>query len=203
MNPINLKFFFCFLVSSVKYESSSSDDLFAFLSSDSASSLPSINTMMLSTIPTSNSPIHTPKKKGNKGENYSPKIKKEPGGIIKAKKTKKETTLNGESLQQILIKTNGEFVEPMHIVLASPVKPQSSTTSYSPIAPAINKKANNESTTNSWMTTNISQTTKNAQALALKAVARNQVAKINQQQQQQQQQQAMDTSKIQNLRFIY
>ncbi|CAF4839227.1 unnamed protein product, partial [Rotaria socialis] len=42
------------------------------------------------------------------------------------------------------------------------------------------------------MTTNISQTTKNAQALALKAVARNQVAKINQQQQQQQQ--TMDTS---------
>ncbi|CAF3328070.1 unnamed protein product, partial [Rotaria sp. Silwood2] len=35
------------------------------------------------------------------------------------------------------------------------------------------------------MTTNISQTTKNAQAVALKAVARNQVAKINQQQQQQ------------------
>jgi hypothetical protein len=39
------------------------------------------------------------------------------------------------------------------------------------------------------MTTNISQTTKTAQALALKAVARNQVAKINFQQQQQ----AMDT----------
>jgi hypothetical protein len=131
-----------------------------------------------------------------KGENSSPKIKKEPGGIIKAKtskNTKKETTLNGESLQQILIKTNGEFVEPMHIVLASPVKPQSSTTSYSPIAPATNKKNNNESTT-SWMTTNISQTTKNAQALALKAVARNQVAKINQQQQQQ----AIDSGKGQS-----
>jgi hypothetical protein len=153
--------------------------------------------MMLSTIPTSNittSPVRTPKKKGPKSDNSSPKLKKEPGGIIKAKttkKTKKETTLNGESLQQILIKTNGEFVEPMHIVLASPVKPQQSTTSYSPIAPATNKKNNNESTT-SWMTTNISQTTKNAQALALKAVARNQVAKINQQQQQQ----AMDTGEI-------
>jgi hypothetical protein len=150
--------------------------------------------MMLSTIPPSTSPNRTPKKKG---ENCSPKIKKESNGIIKGKinkKPKKETTLNGESLQQILIKTNGEFIEPMHIVLASPVKPQTSTTSYSPIAPAINKKNNNESTTNSWMTTNISQTTKNAQALALKAVARNQVAKINQQQQQQQ---AMDTSKIQ------
>ncbi|CAF1484577.1 unnamed protein product [Rotaria sp. Silwood1] len=184
-------------VSSVKYEPSS-DDLFAFLSSDSTLSLPSINTMMLSTIPTStitNSPVRTPKKKVTKGDNLSPKIKKEPSGIIKAKtikKNKKETTLNGESLQQILIKTNGEFIEPMHIVLASPVKPQQSTTSYSPIAPATNKKNTNESTT-SWMTTNISQTTKNAQALALKAVARNQVAKINQQQQQQQQQQAMDT----------
>ncbi len=101
--------------------------------------------------------------------------------------------MNGESLQQILIKTNGEFAEPMHIVLASPVKPQPSTTSYSPIAPATNKKITSESTTTSWMTTNISQTTKNAQALALKAVARNQVAKINQQQQQHQ---AMDTSKF-------
>ncbi len=185
---------FFFVVSSVKYEPS--DDLFAFLSSDSASSLPSINTMMLSTIPTSNmttSPVRTPKKKGIKGGDLStPKIIKEPGGIIKSKKTKKETNLNGESLQQILIKTNGEFVEPMHIVLASPVKTQQATTSYSPIAPATNKKNTNESTT-SWMTTNISQTTKNAQALALKAVARNQVAKINQQQQQ-----AMDTSKIKN-----
>ncbi|CAF1077897.1 unnamed protein product [Rotaria sordida] len=193
-------------VSSVKYEpstsiSSSSDDLFAFLSSDSALSLPSINTMMLSTIPTStitNSSVRTPKKKGTKGDNLSPKIKKESSGIIKTKtikRTKKETTttttLNGESLQQILIKTNGDFIEPMHIVLASPVKPQQSTTSYSPIAPATNKKTTNETATTSWMTTNISQTTKNAQALALKAVARNQVAKINQQQQQQQQ--AMDT----------
>ncbi|CAF3787599.1 unnamed protein product, partial [Rotaria sordida] len=35
------------------------------------------------------------------------------------------------------------------------------------------------------MITNISQTTKNAEVLALQAVARNQVAKINQQQQQQ------------------
>ncbi|CAF3049730.1 unnamed protein product [Rotaria socialis] len=185
-------------VSSVKYEPSSSDGLFAYLSSDSAISLPSINTMMLSSIPSStiaHLPVRTPKKKGTNGESLSPKIKKEPGGIIKAKtikKTKKETTLNGESLQQILIKTNGEFIEPMHIVLASPVKPQQSTTSYSPIAPATNKKNTNESTA-SWMTTNISQTTKNAQALALKAVARNQVAKINQQQQQQQQQ-TMDTS---------
>ena len=109
---------------------------------------------MLSTIPTSNittSPVHTPKKKGTKGDNSSPKINKEPGGITKAKtnkKTKKDTTLNGESLQQILIKTNGEFVEPMHIVLASPIKPQQSTTSYSPIAPSTNKKNNNnESTT--------------------------------------------------------
>ncbi|CAF3826422.1 unnamed protein product [Adineta steineri] len=186
------------IVTSTKYDpTSSSDDLFAFLSSDSASSLPSINTMMLSTLPTQTiptSPVDTSKKKGN---NISPKIKKEPGGIIKVrpnKKIKKETTLSGESLQQILIKTNGEFVEPMHIVLASPVKPQQPTTSYSPIAPAINKKPNNNESTTSWMTTNISQTTKNAQALALKAVARNQVAKINQQQQQQQQQQAMDTS---------
>ncbi|CAF4491510.1 unnamed protein product, partial [Rotaria magnacalcarata] len=81
------------------------------------------------------SPVRTPKKNGTKGESLSPKIKKEPGGIIKAKtikKTKKETTFNGESLQQILIKTNGEFIEPMHIVLASPVKPHQSTTSYSP-----------------------------------------------------------------------
>jgi len=154
--------------------------------------------MMLSTIPTSTSPIRTPKKKG---ENSSPKIKKESNGIIKTKinkKMKKEPTFNGESLQQILIKTNGEFIEPMHIVLASPIKSQSSsTTSYSPIAPSTNKKNNNESTT-SWMTTNISQTTKNAQALALKAVARNQVAKINQQQQQQ----AMDTGKIQNQIYL-
>jgi additional sex combs-like protein len=146
--------------------------------------------------------MRTPKKKGTKGENSSPKIQKEPGGIIKAKtsrKTKKESTLNGESLQQILIKTNGEFVEPMHIVLASPVKHQPS---YSPIAPAINKKPNNNESTTSWINTNISQTTKNAQALALKAVARNQVAKINQQQQQQ----AMDTGKIENYSreiFVY
>jgi hypothetical protein len=151
---------------------------------------------MLSTIPTStmtSSPVRTPKKKGTKADHSSPIIKKEGGGgIIKAKaskKIKKDTPLNGESLQQILIKTNGEFAEPMHIVLASPVKHQQPTTSYSPIAPSTNKKNNNESTT-SWMTTNISQTTKNAQALALKAVARNQVAKINQQQQQ-----AMDTGK--------
>ncbi len=190
-NPFDLKFVKIFsLVSPVKYQSSS-DDLLAFLSSDPTASLPSINTMMLSTIPsstTTTSPVRTPKKKGTKSNNTSPKIKKENGAIIKGKKTKKNT-LDGESLQQILIKTNGEFVEPMHIVLASPVKHQPSTTSYSPIAPAINKK--NNDTTSSWMTTNISQTTKNAQALALKAVARNQVAKINFQQQQQQQ--AMDT----------
>jgi len=162
----------------------SSDDLFAFLSSDStSSSLPSINTMMLSNLNTS------PIKNGNQSENSSPKSKKDSNGILKAKitkKLKKETTLNGDSLQQILIKTNGEFVEPMHIVLASPVKAQPSTTSYSPIAPALNKKtiteATSTTTTNSWMTSNLSQTTKNAQALALKAVARNQVAKINQQQ---------------------
>ncbi|CAF3786501.1 unnamed protein product [Adineta steineri] len=179
-------------ISPVKYQSSS-DDLLAFLSSDPTVSLPSINTMMLSTIPTSTnttSPVRTPKKKGAKSDSTSPKIIKDSGTIIKGKKTKKNT-LDRESLQQILIKTNGEFVEPMHIVLASPVKHQPSTTSYSPIAPATNKKINNE-TTSSWMTTNISQTTKNAQALALKAVARNQVAKINFQQQQQQQQ-AMDT----------
>jgi hypothetical protein len=149
--------------------------------------------MMLSTIPASNittSPVRTPKKKETKSNNTSPKIKKENGTIIKSKISKKikKNTLDGDSLQQILIKTNGEFVEPMHIVLASPVKHQPSTTSYSPIAPATNKKTNNE-TTSSWMTTNISQTTKTAQALALKAVARNQVAKINFQQQQQ----AMDT----------
>lgn len=143
--------------------------------------------MMLSTIP----PSTSPKKKGTKSNQTSPRIKKEGGTIIKSKPTKKTkiNTLEGESLQQILIKTNGEFAEPMHIVLASPVKHQPSTTSYSPIAPATNKKPNNESTTSSWMTTNLSQTTKNAQALALKAVARNQVAKINLQQQQQ----AMDT----------
>ena len=172
---------FLFLVSAT----ASSDDFFAFLSSDPTSSLPSINTMMLSSIP--NSPVRTPKKRGTS----SPRVKKEPGGVIKVrtnKRTKKEVNLSGESLQQILIKTNGEFSEPMHIVLASPVKHSPTTTSYSPIAPAINKKLGNESST-SWMTTNISQTTKNAQALALKAVARNQVAKINQQQQQQQQQQ--------------
>lgn len=163
----------------------SGDDLFAFLSSsDSASTLPSINTMMLSNIP----PTHSPKKKGT-----SPKVRKEPGGIIKAKtvrKTKKETIFHGESLQQILIKSNGEFVEPMQIVLASPVKSQPITTSYSPIAPATNKKNVNESHM-TWINTNISQSTKNAQALALKAVARNQVAKINQQQQQ-----VMDTGTI-------
>lgn len=142
--------------------------------------------MMSSTIPTSNIQSNSPKKKAN-----SPKVKKEPGGIVKTKtvrKTKKETTFNGESLQQILIKSNGEFVEPMHIVLASPVKSQPTTTSYSPIAPAINKKNINESNT-TWINTNISQSTKNAQALALKAVARNQVAKINQQQ-------SMDTGTI-------
>ncbi|UJR26942.1 hypothetical protein I4U23_008250 [Adineta vaga] len=181
------------IISPVKYQSSS-DDLLAFLSSDPTASLPSINTMMLTTIPTSSmttSPVRTPKKKGIKSTTTSPRIKKEGGAILKSKKAKK-TILDGESLQQILIKTNGEFVEPMHIVLASPVKHSPSTTSYSPIAPAINKKSNNETASN-WMTTNISQTTKNAQALALKAVARNQVAKINFQQQQQQQQQAMDT----------
>ena len=177
----------------MKYQSTS-DDLLAFLSSNATASLPSINTMMLSTIPSSTSPDRSPKKKGTKSNQTSPRIKKEGGTIIKSKSTKKTkiNTLEGESLQQILIKTNGEFAEPMHIVLASPVKHQPSTTSYSPIAPATNKKPNNESTTSSWMTTNLSQTTKNAQALALKAVARNQVAKINLQQQQQQQQ-AMDT----------
>ena len=146
--------------------------------------------MMLSTVPDSTGNT-SPKKRGARAESSSPKVKKEPNGIIRVranKRTKKEVTLNGDSLQQILIKTNGEFAEPMHIVLASPVKQQAPTTSYSPIAPAINKKNGNESATG-WMTTNISQTTKNAQALALKAVARNQVAKINQQHQQQQQQQ--------------
>ena len=192
------------LVSTVKYQSSS-DDLLAFLSSNSTASLPSINTMMLSTVPTptlTTSPVRSPKKKGTKSNSTSPRIKKEGGTVIKSKACKKTkvNTIDSESLQQILIKTNGEFSEPMHIVLASPVKHQPSTTTYSPIAPAINKKNNNETTTNSWMTTNISQTTKNAQALALKAVARNQVAKINfqqqqQQQQQQQAQQAMDTGK--------
>ncbi|CAF0952983.1 unnamed protein product [Rotaria sordida] len=191
-------------ISPLKYQSTS-DDFLAFLSSDPTASLPSINTMMLSTISTptiTTSPIHTSKKKGTKSNNISPKIKKEPSTIIKSKaikKTKKDI-LDSESLQQILIKTNGEFVEPMHIVLASPIKHQPSTTSYSPIAPATLKKNNNNNnnnnnndTSSSWITTNISQTTKNAQALALKAVARNQVAKINLQQQQQQQQ-AMDTS---------
>ncbi|CAF1008598.1 unnamed protein product, partial [Rotaria sordida] len=41
---------------------------------------------------------------------------------------------NGETLQQVVIKTNSEFVEPMNIVFASPVKPQQSTTSYSSVA---------------------------------------------------------------------
>ncbi|CAF1066585.1 unnamed protein product [Rotaria sp. Silwood1] len=194
-------------ISPLKYQSTS-DDFLAFLSSDPTASLPSINTMMLSTISTPTLPtssVQTPKKKGTKSNNTSPKIKKETSTIIKSKaikKTKKDI-LDSESLQQILIKTNGEFVEPMHIVLASPIKYQPSTTSYSPIAPATLKKNNNNNnntntndTSSSWITTNISQTTKNAQALALKAVARNQVAKINLQQQQQQQQQAMDTSKI-------
>jgi len=189
-------------VSPVKYQTAS-DDFLAFLSSNSTASLPSINTMMLSTLPTptlTTSPVRTPKKKETKSNNTSPRIKKESGTIIKSKSNKKPktTNLDNESLQQILIKTNGEFVEPMHIVLASPVKHQPSTTSYSPIAPATNKKNNNEITGNSWMTTNISQTTKNAQALALKAVARNQVAKINFQQQQQAQQ-AMDTGEKYNL----
>ncbi|CAF1344071.1 unnamed protein product [Adineta ricciae] len=179
----------------------SSDDLFAFLSSDASSSLPSINTMMVSTVPAqteSVSPVRTPKKKG-----LSPKIKKEPGGITKvkaAKKTKKDATLSGESLQQILIKTNGEFAEPMHIVLASPVKPQQTTTSYSPIAPAINKKPTHEnSPSSSWLATNVSQTTKHAQALALRAVAKNQGAKINHYQQQQQHQ-VIDTSNYDSAR---
>jgi hypothetical protein len=153
--------------------------------------------MMLSTIPTT-SPGRTPKKKGAKSNDTSPKVKKEGVTILKGKTNKKtkKATLDGESLQQILLKTNGEFVEPMHIVLASPVKQQQpSTPSYSPIAPAtIKKNNNNTESASSWMTTNISQTTKNAQALALKAVARNQVAKINFQQQQQQ---AMDTGKNQ------
>ncbi|CAF4223509.1 unnamed protein product [Rotaria sp. Silwood2] len=187
-------------ISPLRYQSTS-DDFLAFLSSDPTASLPSINTMMLSTISTptiTTSPVHTPKKKGTKSNNTSPKIKKEPGTIIKSKtikKTTKKDVFDGESLQQILIKANGEFVEPMHIVLASPIKHQPSTTSYSPIAPATLKKNNNNNnnnndTSSNWITTNISQTTKNAQALALKAVARNQVAKINLQQQQQQ---AMDT----------
>ncbi|CAF4011854.1 unnamed protein product [Rotaria sp. Silwood2] len=186
-------------ISPLRYQSTS-DDFLAFLSSDPTASLPSINTMMLSTISTptiTTSPVHTPKKKGTKSNNTSPKIKKEPGTIIKSKtikKTTKKDVFDGESLQQILIKANGEFVEPMHIVLASPIKHQPSTTSYSPIAPATLKKNNNNNnnnndTSSNWITTNISQTTKNAQALALKAVARNQVAKINLQQQQQQ---AMD-----------
>ncbi|CAF2433764.1 unnamed protein product [Rotaria sp. Silwood2] len=188
-------------ISPLRYQSTS-DDFLAFLSSDPTASLPSINTMMLSTISTptiTTSPVHTPKKKGTKSNNTSPKIKKEPGTIIKSKtikKTTKKDVFDGESLQQILIKANGEFVEPMHIVLASPIKHQPSTTSYSPIAPATLKKNNNNNnnnndTSSNWITTNISQTTKNAQALALKAVARNQVAKINLQQQQQQ---AMDIS---------
>ena len=145
---------------------------------------------MLATIPASSittSPVSTPKKKGTKSANASPRVKKESGAILKGKKVKK-TILDGESLQQILIKTNGEFAEPMHIVLASPVKHQSSTTSYSPIAPATNKKNNNEPTS-SWLTTNISQPTKNAQALALRAVVKNQGAKVNFQQQ------SMDTGK--------
>lgn len=140
---------------------------------------------MLSNISTT-SPGQTSKKKGPKANNTSPKIKTKS-----MKKTKKDI-LDGDSLQQILIKANGEFAEPMHIVLASPIKQQPLTTSYSPIAPATLKKSVNE-TPSSWITTNISQTTKNAQALALKAVARNQVAKINLQQQQQQ---AMETGKI-------
>ncbi|CAF4574861.1 unnamed protein product, partial [Rotaria magnacalcarata] len=48
--------------------------------------------MMLSSIPSStipHSPVRTPKKNGTKGESLSPKIKKEPGGIIKAKTIKK------------------------------------------------------------------------------------------------------------------
>ncbi|CAF3752718.1 unnamed protein product [Rotaria socialis] len=184
-----------------KYQTTS-DDFLAFLSSDPTASLPSINTMMLSTMPSptiTTSPVQTPKRKGAKSNSTSPKIKKETGSVIKSKTIRKmkKDVLDGESLQQILIKSNGEFVEPMHIVLASPIKQQPSTTSYSPIAPATQKKTSSE-TTSSWITTNISQTTKNAQALALKAVARNQVAKINLQQQQQQQQQqhhhqAMDT----------
>ena len=71
----------------------------------------------------------------------------------------------------------------MQIVLASPAKQQASTMTYSPIAPATHRKANGTESGTGWMTTNMSQTTKNAQALALKAVARNQVAKINLQQQ--------------------
>ncbi|CAF2597251.1 unnamed protein product [Rotaria sp. Silwood2] len=64
--------------------------------------------MMLSTISTptiTTSPVHTPKKKGTKSNNTSPKIKKEPGTIIKSKtikKTTKKDVFDGESLQLIL-----------------------------------------------------------------------------------------------------
>ena len=147
--------------------------------------------MMLSTMATS-PPVHSPRKKGGKAGLASPAIKQEPGTSSKGKKLKKNP-VDGESLQQLLIRANGEFVEPMQIVLASPAKQQASTTAYSPIAPATHRKANGTESGAGWMTTNMSQTTKNAQALALKAVARNQVAKINLQQQQQQQQLIMDT----------
>jgi len=133
--------------------------------------------MMVSAVPSSSSaPVQTPKKKRSKSNSTSSRIKKETGTITKAKLNRKSSTLDHETLQQIFIKTNGEFIEPMHIVLASPIKPQTSTTSYSPIAPAIHKKSTSE-------TTYLSQTSKSTQALALKAVAKNQVAKMTQQQQ--------------------
>lgn len=151
------------IIDEVKTKNNSeSDEFFAFLSSNNVNALPSINTMI--------NTEKTSKKRNSKSEKPRP-----------SKKTKKETT-NNESVKKIFIQTNGDFLEPMQIVVASTVKQnQNSSNSFSPIAPATNKKSSNEST-NSWMSTNFSQTTKNAQALALKAVARNQVAKINQQQ---------------------
>ena len=125
----------------------------------------------------------TSKGRGTKSGTPSPKFKQEIGTIIKGKKMKK-TILDGDSLQQILIKTHGDSSEPMHIVLTSPMKHQLSPTSYSPIAPATSKKTLVESS-GTWMTNHISPSTKNAQALALKAVARNQVTKMISQQQSQ------------------
>lgn len=131
----------------------------------------------------------SPDSKLNRNLTASPKIKQEIGTMIKGKKIRK-SMCDGDSLQQILIKTNGDLSEPMQIVLASPVKAATSTTSYSPIAPAMNKTKSAEPTTN-WINNPIIQPARSAQALALKAVARNQVNRAQQQQLQQQQQQQL------------
>lgn len=85
------------------------------------------------------STVTTPSKKKRTKSTTTPSPTKIKTENCQLPKKFKQTILNGESLQQILIKTNGgEFLEPMQIVLASPIK----HSSYSPIAPALTKKPN-------------------------------------------------------------